>query len=197
MLDLVPVLRRELPRQVEVLCGFLGPSKNPTADIAVLVHHRSCLKTETMGLAWFREAKTTPLARLLGSRTLLIHHVRRPLDIVVSAYLYHLSLPAPEEWWLTMPGRVGTLGPAAKQAVARGLQRRTAQVVDGNCSLGRMGGMSWIDVLRCVDVQSGLIAEGLVQMQTTIQTMVNVSTHGAACNPSLTLEVHPLGPHET
>ena len=112
------------------------------------------------GHEWLRRARRAPIPALLrGASTAsrLVHLVRDPFELVVSAYLYHLSAPPEERWWLDEPALF------APPPCARGSRA------------------SWLEALRACDAAGGLAAEG-ARAIAAISPMAALS-RGSASSP--------------
>ena len=81
--------------------------------------------------------------------------MRPPFEQVISAYLYHMSEPADELWWLTAPGLV-----APPPQVVPALRAAYGAAERPSCNLASAEPPSWMDVLKCLNTTEGLRAEG-------------------------------------
>jgi hypothetical protein len=134
---------RPLYKYVKPEIGILAREEN-VGDIATLYHGPK--SEHIIGLDWLSNASTTPLKKLLSDNSIkFVHFVRDPVEMIISAYLYHLQKPEIEMWWLTFPGLTSSTD---------SLER---MLVDHGCSKSEV--MSWLEILECLPEKEGLIAE--------------------------------------
>ena len=134
---------------------------------------------ERQAVEWLLAATDTGLHSLLfppasaspPTKLHVVHFVRPPLDLVTSAYLYHASEPDGEMWWLAKPNLIqppAQLLPSlyAADRDPGGRARREAQLqangwrVPSSCDPAAGAGLSWVDMLHCLNTTDGLRAEG-------------------------------------
>lgn len=125
-------------------------------DIATMFHGP---KTDKLvGLDWLTNATKTPLAKVLGSKNKdikFIHFVRDPLEMIISAYLYHLQKPQVEMWWLNSSGFITHLSDTD------GMNNNIIlkNILKKNQCPHILEDLSWLQVLQCLPQRDGLLVE--------------------------------------
>ena len=163
----------ELFPDVDFLFGMVDAAAAGDAP-ADFLYHVGLDGAGLPGHEWLRRARRAPIPALLrGASTAsrLVHLVRDPFELVVSAYLYHLSAPPEERWWLDEPALF------APPPCARGSRA------------------SWLEALRACDAAGGLAAEGARAIAKDIAPMAALSRAFACEKPAryLQLDIAELG----
>jgi hypothetical protein len=168
-----------------LLFGIFGPSRNVT-DIATFYSNEN--DTDLPDEDWINTASNNPLSSLLvrgSKRSRFIHLVRDPVEMVVSAYLYHLQEPEEEMWWLTSPGLVD-LSPRVRSALSA-----------SNCPHSNDLGWkwTWLEVLRCLPLSEGIVAEGWKMIEQDIEPMARICREVDCVHPetSFKLDIDDVG----
>ena len=108
------------------------------------------------------EARTAPK---------FIHLIRDPVEMIVSAYLYHLKKPSDEMWWLTAPG----LFEPTKSVFAALIRARCKP---------SSAKWSWLEILECLPQKEGIVAEGWKMISGDIEPMAEVRSQFDCLHPS-------------
>jgi hypothetical protein len=189
--------RHPSQRRSHFIFGIIGPAGNVSADIATLFAGGGTLARGLPSVTWLENANSIPLSKAFPASTLsaaannqgwsegapgvprtrFVHLVRDPVEMVVSAYLYHLQLPKEEMWWLNAPG-LFQLRPRVARALAQ-----------GSC-LGSDAGWSWLEVLQCLSAAEGVVAEGWRMIKADIEPMAEVRSRlDCRTSAALTLNI--------
>jgi len=139
--------KHELFREFSIQVGMVGPPKTTNTSSIASFYFNNAHKKGIPGDVWLKTATLVPLLDMFerapdshhGRPTKqFIHLVRDPVEMVVSAYLYHLQRPEDEMWWLSAAGLF-----KPSDQVATALRR-------AGCSQVSAKGWSWLEILDCL-----------------------------------------------
>ena len=163
-------LSQKVPYQFEF--GVLGPElpgqhREPPATLYTNRYKGKGTPAEE----WMRTAIARPLADVLNlyehrDANRFVHLVRNPIEMIVSAYLYHLRKPKGEMWWLEAPG----LFPPSKHVRSALVEARCPHSNDPEYM------WSWLEILECLPAESGIVAEGWKMIENDIEPMAKIAS---------------------
>jgi hypothetical protein len=169
--------KHRLFRDTHFQFGILGPPTTDPSSIATF-YSNDARVSGTPGIEWLNTASARPLKEVLSnlpkrnrsnaagkptsSPMRFVHLVRDPVEMIVSAFLYHLQKPEDEMWWLTAPG------------LFEPSERVIASLAKAGCQPNPRHPWTWLEILECLPPGDGIIAEGWKMIRDDIEPMAAV-----------------------
>ena len=171
--------KHELFRGFSLQIGMIGPKlATNKSGIASFYFNNNAHMKGIPGDAWLKTATVVPLKDALMNNpsryhrrpaqenttpiNRFIHLIRDPVEMVVSAYLYHLQKPENEMWWLDYPG------------LFRPSDQVFAALYRAACPHGDGKPWSWLEILECLPPADGIVAEGWKMIDGDIEPMATI-----------------------